>query len=210
MDVAIIGAGISGAFLAHAIAPRYERVAVLDRRKPAHGATLASTAMLQFEIDEPLTKLSGKIGAAKAARAWRRSYQATQAIARLVREDDLRCGFERRDALYLTGNDLGARAMEDEAKARARIGLPTEFLDRHALKTAFGIDRTAAILSGKSAIANPMQLAAGLLRRAASAGARIYSPVNVCDVFATAHGVISFVFNTALVALMVNIAASAI
>ena len=57
-DVIVVGAGISGALMAHALAPRYERVVVVDRRAPLHGSTSASTAMLQFEIDEPLTMLS--------------------------------------------------------------------------------------------------------------------------------------------------------
>src|SRR5690348_1303692 len=76
VDVAIIGAGVSGAFMAHALAPRYDRVVILDRRAPASGSTSASTAMLQFEIDVPLIRLREKIGPVKAARAWKRSYQA--------------------------------------------------------------------------------------------------------------------------------------
>lgn len=59
-DVVVVGAGISGAFMAHALAGRYERVVVVDRRVPIHGSTSVSTAMLQFEIDQPLTKLGEK------------------------------------------------------------------------------------------------------------------------------------------------------
>jgi glycine/D-amino acid oxidase-like deaminating enzyme len=188
-DVVVVGAGISGAFMAHALAERFANVLVLDRRRPAEGATSASTAMLQFEIDEPLTRLADKIGSAHAARAWRRSFQATQDIVRLVKREGIRCGLERRDALYLTGNDMGSRGLEAECKARNRAGLPGEFLDKRALREKFDIERTGAILSPKSAVANPVQLAAGLLRRAAAMGARICSPVNVCDVIATPHGV---------------------
>ena len=54
-DAAIVGAGVSGAFMAEALSRRFESVVVLERRGPARGATAASTAMLQFEIDEPLT-----------------------------------------------------------------------------------------------------------------------------------------------------------
>jgi glycine/D-amino acid oxidase-like deaminating enzyme len=176
--------------MAYALCRRYDNVLVLDRRAPIQGATSASTAMLQFEIDEPLTSLSDKIGSAKAARAWRRSFKATQDIVGLVSTEGIRCGLERRDALYLTGNDMGARGLEIECKARNRIGLPGKFLDKASLREDFNIDRTGAIISSKSAIANPVQLAAGLLRRAVERGAKIHSPVNVCDVLATPHGVI--------------------
>jgi len=176
--------------MAHALAQRFERVVVLDRRAPAQGATAASTAMLQFEIDEPLTALADKIGSRKANQAWRRSYRATQDLQALVGAEGIRCGLAARSSLYLAGNDFGARALKDEAAARRRIGLPADFLDPADLKAQFGIARTGGIFSEGSAIANPVQLAAGLLRRAHGKGARIFSPVNVEDVMATAHGVV--------------------
>ncbi|HXC55676.1 MAG TPA: FAD-dependent oxidoreductase [Rhizomicrobium sp.] len=190
VDVVIVGAGISGAFMAHALAPRYARVVVVDRRAPMRGATTASTAMLQFEIDQPLTRLAGKIGAAKAARAWRRSFRATQDLVHLVQREGIRCGLEPRQALYLAGSDMGARGLARESKARNRAGIPGVFLDTHALQDRFGIARPGAILSPKSASANPVQLAAGLLRRAVAQGARIYAPVDIADLVATRHGVI--------------------
>ena len=87
VDVAIVGASISGAFMAHALAARFEKVVVLDRREPGLGSTHASTAMLQFEIDTPLTDLADQIGGANAAQAWRRSWRATQALSRMVRDE---------------------------------------------------------------------------------------------------------------------------
>ncbi len=189
-DVVIVGAGISGAFMAHALAARFDKVVVVDRRAPAHGSTLASTALLQWEIDTPLSELRGKIGAAKAARAWRRSYRATQDLVALVRTENIRCGLVRRNSLYLAGNDMGSRGLEDEAKARKRAGLPGDYLDKAALQEQFGIDRTGAIHSSDSATANPVQLATGLLRRAMAEGVKLYSPVTIRDVVATKHGVI--------------------
>jgi glycine/D-amino acid oxidase-like deaminating enzyme len=170
-DIAIVGAGISGAFMAHAFAPLYDRVVVLDRRAPGCGSTHASTAMLQFEIDTPLTKLADMIGPAKAAQAWARSWRATQGIMRLVREDNIRCG------------------LEAEAKARARAGLPCEILSGRELKARFGIDRTGAILSSGAAVADPVALSRGLLQRARALGAQVFAPANVQGVMATKHGV---------------------
>ena len=83
VDVAIVGAGISGAFMAHELA-RDHSVAVLDRRPPLRGSTLASTAMLQWEIDLTLTDLTRAIGAEKARRAYRRSRAAVDDLKRIV------------------------------------------------------------------------------------------------------------------------------
>jgi glycine/D-amino acid oxidase-like deaminating enzyme len=188
-DVVVVGAGISGAFMAHALASRYDKVVVVDRRPPAHGSTMASTALLQWEIDTPLMKLHDKISA-QAARAWRRSYRATQDLVKLVEAENIRCGLARRRSLYLAGNDMGFRGLEDELKARHRARLPGDYLSAADLRERFGIDRTGAILSPGSAIANPVQLATGLLRRAIEKGVVFHSPVEIDNVVSTRHGVV--------------------
>jgi glycine/D-amino acid oxidase-like deaminating enzyme len=188
-DVAIVGAGISGAFMAHELSRHYRDVVVLDRREPATGSTHASTAMLQFEIDTPLTALSDRMGAQKAERAWQISYQATQRLVRLVREENIACDIERRDSLYLTGDGLGWRGMKQEARARNRAGLSCEYLTGHALAARFGIARTGAICSAGSAVADPVALTHGLLCKAKRRGARVFASVDICNVMSTKHGV---------------------
>lgn len=188
-DVAVVGAGISGALMAYTLARSGASVAVLDRRPPVHGSTLASTALLQFEIDVSLSELSRRIGASRARRAWRRSVAGVRALARLVREAGISCGFEARQSLYLSGDVYGARALAHEVELRARSGVPGRLVGHDALERRFGIDRTAAILSPSNAVADPAQLTAALLRRAAAWGAALYSPADVCLVDASRTGV---------------------
>ena len=188
VDVAIVGAGISGALMAHELSRDHE-VAVLDRRPPLTGSTVASTALLQWEIDLPLTALAKKIGDADARRAYLRSRRAVDDLGRIVADEQIRCGFQPRKALYLAGDAYGRRALEAEAEARAAIGLDSRFLTAAELGEQFGVERTGALLSGGSASADPAQLAAGLLRRAAGRGARIYSPVKVMQAASDPDGV---------------------
>lgn len=187
VDVAIVGAGISGAFMAHELSKDHS-VAVLDRRAPLKGSTLASTALLQWEIDLPLTALTKRIGAAKAKRAYLRSRQAVDALKRIVGEERIVCGLKDKSSLYLAGDDHGHRALETEADARAAIGLDSQYLDAAALRDRFGLDRTGAILSSGSASGDPARLAAGLLRRAGERGARVWSPVEVSQVISDPDG----------------------
>ncbi len=56
-DVVIVGAGITGALMADTLSASGMRVIVLDSRDAGHGSTSASTALLQYEIDTPLTEL---------------------------------------------------------------------------------------------------------------------------------------------------------
>ncbi|MNS59901.1 bifunctional tRNA (mnm(5)s(2)U34)-methyltransferase/FAD-dependent cmnm(5)s(2)U34 oxidoreductase [compost metagenome] len=188
VDVAIVGAGISGALMAHELSRDHE-VAVLDRRPPLTGSTLASTALLQWEIDLPLTALADHMGWSKARRAYLRSRRAVDDLKNIVVAERIRCGFQDRSALYLAGDAYGRRALEDEAEARARIGLGSRFLKAAEVRDQFGIDRTGAILSVGSASADPAQLTAGLLRRAGTRGARIFSPVDVIEAVSDPDGV---------------------
>jgi hypothetical protein len=68
-DVVIVGAGISGALVAEAASAIGLSTVIIDRRTPGHGSTAASTALLQFEIDTPLTHLADQIGFERASRA---------------------------------------------------------------------------------------------------------------------------------------------
>jgi glycine/D-amino acid oxidase-like deaminating enzyme len=188
VDVAIVGAGISGAFMAHELSKDHS-VAVLDRRPPLMGSTLASTALLQWEIDLPLTALSDRIGAAKAKRAYLKSRQAVDVLKEIVAEEKIVCGLKDKSSLYLAGDEYGHRALETEADARAAIGLESRYLGPAALRERFGIDRTGAILSTGSASGDPARLAAGLLRRAHARGARIWSPVEILQAVSDPDGV---------------------
>ena len=62
------------------------------------------------------------------------------------------------------------RALQNEVEARKAAGIPGDYLQASELREQFGIERTGAILSAGSAPANPVQLAAGLLRRAVTQG----------------------------------------
>ncbi len=188
-DVAVIGAGISGALVALSLAERGHDVVIVDRSKPCSGSTLASTAMIQFELDTPLIELADQKGSAHAERAYHRSFAAVQALGDIIARHDIKCAWKERQALYLAGNEHGWRALQDEVEYRSRIGLPSAFLDKNALAATYGIARTGAILSEGAAEVNPAQLAAGCLRAALRLGARLYSPHEIKEAHPHSRGV---------------------
>ena len=181
-DIVIIGAGISGALMASSVANDARSVLVIDRRKPVGGSSLASTAMIMSEIDTPLSKLTDAIGAADARRVWGRSMAAVQRLEDRVREADIRCDFQRRSTLFLTGDEMGWRALKTEAELRAAAGFAARFLDGATLRERYGIDRTGAIESDCAASANPAQMTAGFLRDAARRGAELVAGPEVAKV----------------------------
>lgn len=188
VDVAVIGAGISGAMIAQELAAAGLEVAVLDRRGPMKGSTFATTALLQYEIDTPLIHLEARIGRAKAARAWRRAKLGLESMAAKIGILGIPCDFERKDSLYLSGNLLDAHGLAAEHKARARIGLPVGYLAAKTLQRDYGITRRAALLSVDNIAVNPLLLTAGFLRAAQSSGASIYAPASVEALAQEKHG----------------------
>ena len=188
-DVVVIGAGISGAVVSHSLTERGFRPLVLDRRAGARlGSTAASTALLQFELDTPLTKLSRTLGKRTAERIWLCSRDAVNTLRTKANRLGLSAHLNSRPSLYLAGNVLDARGLGREVKARRHIGLMSELLSRSSLKEHFDIDRSAAILNHGNLEADPVSLASGFLMHAIRNGARFHAPHDVVDIEPSRRG----------------------
>ncbi len=180
-EVLVVGAGITGALIADALTTAGLEVVVIDKRGLAQGSTAATTALVQYEIDAPLTRLARKIGKSDAVRAWRRSRLAVEALA--ARFEELRLpGAQRRASLYLAGNVLDRDALWREHEARRASGLVSRYLPRKLLHRQFGISRDAALLGYGSLLIEPRRAALALLAAAAANGAKIFAPTEATDV----------------------------
>lgn len=180
-DVLVIGMGISGAMMAEALTEGGLDVVLVDRRGPLLGSTPATTALVQYEIDVPLTKLSRTIGRADGERAWRRSRLAVTNLKGRIEDLGIACDLASRPTLYLAGNELTGSALEAEADARRDAGLLSRYLTAAPLAREFGIERDGAILSHDNLALDPRKLTAGLLNTAARRGARLYEDVETVD-----------------------------
>jgi len=155
---------------------------VLDRRGPVKGSTPASTALLQFEIDQPLIHLARKIGHARAARAYWRSAAAVDCLRGRIADLGLRCGYRERQTVYLPGNVLSITDLRREAAARKEIGLRSRSITAEELRLLTGIEKPGAILSSGAGEVDPVAMVAGLWRSVLARGACIYAPTEVVDV----------------------------
>lgn len=187
-DVLIIGAGITGAMIADAVSASGMKVVVVDKRGPAKGSTTASTAMVLHEIDTPLSKLTRRIGRQDAIRTWRRSNIAVDAIAGRLGELGVR-DVVRRDSLYIAGNVLDAKGLAREHDALRAVGFACRYLDRHELRSRFGIRSDAAITGTGDLAIDPRKTTHALLRAACAQGAAIHAPVDIVDIDAKRNGV---------------------
>jgi len=180
-DVLVVGAGITGAAIADALTAEGLTVVVVDKRGLAKGATMASTALVQHEIDRPLIHLARSIGKDNAVRAWRRSRLAVDALAARLKElgaPDM----VRRDSLYLAGNLLDKNGLLREHHARLAAGLASRYHDKFELHARFGIKRAAALLSYDIVVIDPRRTTLALLKAAHANKARIFAPAEIVDI----------------------------
>lgn len=175
-EVLIVGMGISGAMAADLLTEAGHDVVLVDRRGVSEGSTPATTALVQFEIDVPLSELRRKIGVDGATRAWRRARLAVGNLQDRIAELGIRCRMSRRPTLYLAGNQLTGTALRKEAEIRAAAGLSARYLPPSQIRSGFGIDRAGAILSHGNLALDPVKLSSALLAGARERGARLYAP----------------------------------
>ncbi len=173
-DILVVGAGITGSLMAEHLTSLGHKVCIVDRERPGFGSTAASTAMLQWEIDCPLSELTGFYGFERAANIYQRSLQAVTGLKSLVASLNVPCAFRDRSSLYIAGQGTDSRELLVEHNLRQRAGLPGSYLDYKTLAGAFGFDREAAILSPGSADADPLLLSHALIATAVANGASIY------------------------------------
>ncbi|WP_371135715.1 NAD(P)/FAD-dependent oxidoreductase [Reyranella sp.] len=174
-DVLIVGAGITGSFMAEHLSALGHRTCVLDRERPGLGSTAASTAMLLWEIDASLTELTQFYGFERAAGIYRHSLRAVAGLKKLVEACALPCGFHARTSVYLAKAGADPRELLAEHELRQRADLPGAYLDHRRLLSKFSVSREAALVSPGSAEVDPVLLSQALLARADTQGASVFA-----------------------------------
>lgn len=164
-EVCILGAGITGALAAHALVKEGVDVVVLDKRHPGMGSTCASTALLQYEIDEPLHTLINKAGRKRAEAAYVACYRAVDAIQAIIKSERLKVSFAKSPSLQYASRPRHAKSLQREYDARKRIGLDVQLLSQEDVQDFYGFAAPAALWSGQGAQVDAYELAHALLGR---------------------------------------------
>jgi glycine/D-amino acid oxidase-like deaminating enzyme len=181
-DIAVVGAGITGALVADALIETGLKIVVLDSRDIAQGSTAASTALLQYEIDTHLTDLTRMLGAERAMRAYRACAQSFALLEARIPELLAPSGYERRASLYLASDEKAVPKLEHEVAARRDIGLRCEWLDAATVRSRFGCRRPGAILSALGAQVDPFRLTRGLFAANLRHGIRLFARTRVTQI----------------------------
>ena len=133
VDVAVLGAGITGLTAATLLKRAGKTVAVVEAKRAGHGVTGYTTAKLtagQGIVYQDLIKNFGEQG----ARTYAESNQAAiEQVARFVSDASIDCDFERAANYVYTESPDEVERIRAEVDAAARVGLPASFVTESSL-----------------------------------------------------------------------------
>lgn len=190
-EVAIIGAGISGALVRYHLINAGIDCVTIDARTIGLGSTSASTSLLQYEIDVPLYKLTEMIGKEKAERAYKLCSEAIDKLGKIIKERGVDY-FEKKKSLYYAVYKKDVSWLREEYEARKNAGFKVRWLDADELEKDFGFKGYGAILSEQAAQTNAYMFTHCLLQHKHRKGKAndIYDRTEITDIKHSKSGVI--------------------
>jgi glycine/D-amino acid oxidase-like deaminating enzyme len=188
-DVAILGGGISGALTAYHLVQRGIECIVVDARSIGLGSTCASTAMLQYEIDVPLSKLKDMIGLERANRSYRLCLNAILGLGRIARKIGFK-DFSFRQSLYYAAYKKDISFLEKEFAVRKSNGFNVSFLSENEIHKHYGFKAPAAILSRNAGETNAYLFTHFLLQYCIKKGVQVFDRTNIKKFNHSRNGVV--------------------
>jgi glycine/D-amino acid oxidase-like deaminating enzyme/nitrite reductase/ring-hydroxylating ferredoxin subunit len=169
VDVAVVGAGITGATAAMLVKLAGARVALVDARTVGSGVTAGTTAHITEVIDTRYRTLEDRFGEDGARMAAQSSRAAIERIAELSRRLSIRCDLERLPGYLFTEREDEVEELKSELEAARRAGVRAE-LERPALPIVV----KAGIRFDDQATFNPLSYVLGLADRVEGDGSYVF------------------------------------
>ncbi|HBX44672.1 NAD(P)/FAD-dependent oxidoreductase [Limibacterium fermenti] len=173
-DIAVIGSGITGALISHALYRSGFDTILLDKRDVANGSSSATTSMLQYEIDTPLTQLAEMIGEEAAVTCYREGIRSIKHLEAIIKEESIDCGFEKKESLQLAHSQKAVEDLSKEFEFRKKQGFDVHWLSPEDLKERYKMDSFPGILSTEGASIDAFRFAHGLIARNHTKGMQVF------------------------------------
>lgn len=170
VDVAVIGAGISGLSAAYLLKKAGKTVAVIDKDTVGGGTTGRTTGKVTSQHGLIYSKLINTIGE-KDAKLYASANEAVIAqIERIIRAEDIDCQWQRRDNYVFTANSGRIDQFREEATDAASLDLPAEFVT----ETGLPFEVSAAVRFRRQASINAQKYVNGLARTIDGGGSFVF------------------------------------
>lgn len=189
-DVLIIGGGISGALAAWYLCEAGIPTIVVDARTIGMGSTCASTSLLQYEIDVPLSELAEKIGEKNAATAYTLCYESISILEKICKQIKAPW-FDKKESLFMASYKKDVALINREFAARKALGFAVDYWDAATVKANMGFDAPAAIYSGVAGQTDAYMLTHALHQYNIGKGIAVFDKTAVVDIAHQRNAVIA-------------------
>ncbi|RKS97506.1 NAD(P)/FAD-dependent oxidoreductase [Chryseobacterium defluvii] len=182
-EVLIVGGGITGSLIAHQMIEDGYRTILIDKREICNGSTSATTSMLQYEIDVPLSELIEKVGKNGAVKSYQACSDAIDKIEKLSEEIRSDAGFKRKKSLYFASNKSDILWLKNEFETRKKAGFKVKWLEPEEIIEKFGFKNTyGGIISAQGASIDAFKLAHELYKLNIKKGLKIFDKTEMKSV----------------------------
>jgi glycine/D-amino acid oxidase-like deaminating enzyme len=181
-DVAVIGAGITGALIAWHLSKAGIHTAVFDKRHAGMGSTAASTGMLQYEIDVPLHKLIEKVGYKNAVRSYLLCRQSINDLEKIAKKLKTETTFRRKNSFQYASYKKDIASLQKEYSLRKEIGISIQLLNEKDIQSKFGFTKAAGLYSGDAAQIDAYTFTHALLADSSKQGAAVFDHTEITGI----------------------------
>ena len=178
-EILVLGGGITGALISHALMDAGYEVMLIDKRDIATGSSSATTSMLQYEIDVPMYQLANMIGEEGAAACYKAGVDAVYSLRDLVGKTKIDCGFEMKESLFLAHSKKASKWLKEEFQMRDKHSLGVKWMDATSVKDTYGLISHGAILSESAASVDAYKLAHELIQLNVKRGMKVYDQTDI-------------------------------
>jgi glycine/D-amino acid oxidase-like deaminating enzyme len=188
-EVVVVGTGISGALVAYYLGKAGINVVQIDRRHAGLGSTVASTSLLQYEIDKPMYQLAEKFGEKDAAKSYELCSEAIDKLEKICNTMKSCNSFKKRSSLQFASYKKDIDNLYKEYELRKKHGFKISWLESEELKKLFGLEADAAVLSEQGGEIDAYTTTHSLIQESLKMGNRIFDNTNVTDIKHHKNGV---------------------
>lgn len=185
VDVVVVGGGITGLTTALLMQEAGVRVAVVERHRVGGGTTGNSTGKVTSQHTLTYAELEDRLGADAARHYGAANEDAVRTVEALAGRYGIDASVERRPAFAFAGTEEQRRAVQDEAEAAARAGLPAAFVE----ETELPLPIHGAVRFDDQLQIDPSRYVVGLADAIVAGGGLVHEATGATDVDSDANGV---------------------
>lgn len=178
VDVAVVGAGITGITAAYLLSKEGLKVAILEAGGVLNGTTGHTTAKLTAQHGMIYDEFIQHFGPEKARLYFESHMNAIQFVETMVKENGIDCDYSKEDAYIYATTEEYVDKIKTEWEAYKSLNIDGSLKDT----IPFNIPAKAALLMRNQAQYHPLKFLKSLLEDAVNAGCSVYENTVATDI----------------------------